>query len=201
MNTEMNVVVMLIFLVLSALALGAALMVVLVRNLIHAALWLIATFFAVGALYLLMEAEFLGVVQILVYVGAISILILFAIMLTRNIDQGQQFYRRWWLGLVAAGLLFGVVLAPTLLGANWSLTNNPQMGIAGVPELGRALVSEYLIAFELAGLLLLVGAIGAIVIALEERRSRRRVLTLAEEYAARNQEPKAEALGEQTKEP
>ncbi len=73
---------MIIFLLLSALILGSALAVVMVKNLIHSALWLIASFFGVGALYLLMEAEFIAVVQVLVYVGAISILILFAIMLT-----------------------------------------------------------------------------------------------------------------------
>ena len=77
----MNILIMVIFLVLSAFTLVAGIMVVTVKNIIHSALWLIASFFTVAAMYLLMEAEFLAIVQVLIYVGAISILILFAIML------------------------------------------------------------------------------------------------------------------------
>jgi NADH-quinone oxidoreductase subunit J len=81
----MNVLIMIIFFVLSAFTLAAGLMVVTVKNIIHSALWLIGSFFSVAALYLLMEAEFIAIVQVLIYVGAISILILFAIMLTRHV--------------------------------------------------------------------------------------------------------------------
>jgi NADH-quinone oxidoreductase subunit J len=113
----MDTLIQVVFFAISALILGAAVMVVVVKNLIHAALWVTASFLGVAALYLMMEAEFLGVVQVLIYAGAISILILFAIMLTRHVtgEGVRQLYERWWMALLVAVLLFGAVLAPQLL--------------------------------------------------------------------------------------
>jgi NADH-quinone oxidoreductase subunit J len=192
----MNLLIMIIFLLLSALILGSALAVVMVKNLIHSALWLIASFFGVGALYLLMEAEFIAVVQVLVYVGAISILILFAIMLTRHVTgEGiRQLYRRWWVALLVAAALFGLLIVPTVTNYNWQVAE-PQadqpVSIAAAVEIGKAFMGEYLLPFELASVLLLVALIGAIVIAFEERSRRRKVLTLAEEVALRQQQTPA----------
>jgi NADH-quinone oxidoreductase subunit J len=117
----MNVVIMIIFFLLSALTLAAGLMVVTVKNIIHSALWLIASFFSVAALYLLMEAEFIAIVQVLIYVGAISILILFAIMLTRHVtgEGVRQLYQRWWVALIVAGALFGLLIVPTVFNYSW----------------------------------------------------------------------------------
>lgn len=202
----MNLLIMIIFLLISALVLGSALAVVMVKNLIHSALWLIATFFGVGALYLLMEAEFIAVVQVLVYVGAISILILFAIMLTRHVtgEGERQLYQRWWVALLVSAGLFGLLLVPTLRNYAWK-TLVPQegqfTGIASAQELGRAFMSEYLLPFELASVLLLVALIGAIVIAFEERSRRRRVLTLAEEVALRKQQQEQAEAQAQVTEP
>jgi NADH-quinone oxidoreductase subunit J len=185
----MDLLIQIIFGLLTALIIGAAMMVVTVRNVIHAALWLIASFFGVAALYLLLEAEFIAIVQVLVYVGAISILILFAIMLTRHVSsEGERLLTsRWWLMAVIALGLFGAALLPTLVGHAWNVP--PPTGplgtpepLAGVEELGRGFVSEFLLHFEVAGVLLTVALIGAIVIAFEERSRRRRVLTLAEEH-------------------
>src|ERR671924_831633 len=118
----MNILIMIIFFVLSALTLVAGLMVVTVKNIIHAALWLIASFFTVAALYLLMEAEFIAVVQVLIYVGAISILILFAIMLTRHVtgEGVRQLYQRWWVALLVAAGLFGALIVPTVALYEWN---------------------------------------------------------------------------------
>ena len=118
----MNTLIMVIFLVLSAFTLVAGIMVVTVKNIIHSALWLIASFFAVAAMYLLMEAEFIAIVQVLIYVGAISILILFAIMLTRHVTgEGiRQLYQRWWIALLVAAALFGLLIAPTVAGYGWN---------------------------------------------------------------------------------
>ena len=115
---------MIIFLILSAFILGAAIAVVTVKNIIHSALWLIASFFGVAALYLLMEAEFVAVVQVLVYVGAISILILFAIMLTRHVtgEGVRQLYKRWWVALLVAAGLFGLLIVPTVFNFSWEGT-------------------------------------------------------------------------------
>ena len=192
----MNILIMIIFLILSAFILGSALAVVTVRNIIHSALWLIASFFGVGALYLLMEAEFVAVVQVLVYVGAISILILFAIMLTRHVtgEGVRQLYKRWWVALLVAGGLFGLLIVPTVYNFNWEGTSvqaEQPAAISSAVELGTAFMREYLLPFELASVLLLVALIGAIVIAFEERSRRRKVLTLAEEFALRQQQAQA----------
>ena len=192
----MNILIMVIFVLLSAFILGAGVAVVTVKNIIHSALWLIASFFGVGALYLLMEAEFVAVVQVLVYVGAISILILFAIMLTRHVtgEGVRQLYKRWWVALLVAAGLFGLLIVPTVYNYDWE-GGAPQAaqptGISSAVELGRAFMSEYLLPFELASVLLLVALIGAIVIAFEERSRRRKVLTLAEEFALRQQQAQA----------
>ncbi|MFN3371998.1 MAG: NADH-quinone oxidoreductase subunit J [Chloroflexus sp.] len=183
----MEVVVQIVFGLIALFILVAAAMVVSVRNVIHSALWLIACFFGVGALYLLLEAEFLAVVQVLVYVGAVSVLILFAIMLTRQISgEGvRQLTARWPVVLVVTVLLFATVMAPTLINQQWNVPPAPPLGtpepIAGPAELGRGFVNEFLIQFQVVGVLLTVALIGAIVIAFEERARRRKVLTLAEE--------------------
>lgn len=200
-------VIGLLFWVLSAVVLGSALMVVIARDVVHAALWLIASFAGVAGLYFLLEAPFIGVVQILVYTGAVSILVLFAIMLTRHgPERGALRFERWWIAaLVALGLFAGAML-PTI----WTpelrdpdtgaLTYWPQVErasqrapqaeggaapIAGAREIGVAFMHEYYLPFWLGNILLLVALVGAIVIAYEERARRRRVLTLAEEAELR----------------
>lgn len=193
----MQTLVQIIFVLNAALIIGAALMVVSVKNVIHAALWLITSFFGVGALYLLLEAEFLAVVQVLIYVGAISVLILFAIMLTQQLMRkaDQPLYRYWWVALLVSATLFAAIITPTVATQEWNIvppapavTPGEPTGIAGAVELGTAFVREYLLQFQIAGILLLVALIGAIVIAYEERDRRRRVLTLAEEVELRKRQ-------------
>src|SRR5690349_4815532 len=143
----MNVLIMVIFLVLSAFTLAAGIMVVTVKNIIHSALWLIASFFTVAAMYLLMEAEFLAIVQVLIYVGAISILILFAIMLTRHVtgEGVRQLYKRWWIALLVAAALFGLLIVPTVFNFNWEGTAvqaRQSTAISSVVELGTAFMRE-----------------------------------------------------------
>src|SRR6266508_4665593 len=97
-----------IFLIVGAATLGAALMVVTTRNLVHAALWLVATLFGVAVLYALLRAGFLAVVQVVIYIGAIAILFIFAVMLTRKDirDQGAQHNPNWWFGALLALVVF-----------------------------------------------------------------------------------------------
>src|SRR5512138_110095 len=96
------------FIIVALFTLGSGCMVVTTRNLVHAALWLVSTLFGVAVTYALLNASFLAVVQVVVYIGAIAILFIFAVMLTRKDmrDQGPQMNRNWWLGLVLAGLVF-----------------------------------------------------------------------------------------------
>ena len=212
----MNTVIQVIFFVLSALLLVSGVMVVVAKNIIHAALWVIASFAGVAALYFLLEAPFIGVVQVLVYAGAVSILMLFAIMLTRQVsgEATRQLFERWWVAAVVAAGIFVLVIVPTVLrpglpgpgGADdasvgWPRTDpaaaapvteeggGPATPIAGSLEIGRSFMREFLLPFEVASILLLVALIGAVVIAHEERTRRRRVLTLAEETALRRSRP------------
>ena len=92
-------IMQIIFLVVGAVILGSAFMVVTTGNLIHAALWLIVTLFGVAVLYALLNAGFLAVVQVVIYIGAIAILFIFAVMLTRKEmrDRGPQLNNAWWL--------------------------------------------------------------------------------------------------------
>jgi NADH-quinone oxidoreductase subunit J len=182
---RMDLVIQVSFALIALLILASAGLVVTARNIIHAALWLIACFFGVGALYLLLEAEFLAVVQVLVYVGAVSVLMLFAIMLTPHITQPDtaQLTSRWWAAGLLAVALFGTAIAPVLLNHVWPVL--PATALIGVADLGRAFVGPYVLHFQIVGVLLTVALIGAIVIAYEEQERRRRVLTLAEEFELR----------------
>src|SRR5512146_3162806 len=97
-----------IFLLVALFTLGSGFMVVTTRNLVHAALWLVATLFGVAVAYALLNAAFLAVVQVVVYIGAIAILFIFAVMLTRKDmrDQGPQLNANWWIGALLSVLVF-----------------------------------------------------------------------------------------------
>jgi len=157
-----------IFLVVAVVTLLAALLVVTTPNLVHAALWLILALFGVAATFVLLNATFLAVVQVVVYIGAIAILMIFAIMLTRRVmkDSGPQTNSNWiWaalLGLVLfAGLTFVLFNSGAADVSMSALVDDP------VVQLGKELVSPnaYVIPFELASVLLLAAMIGAIVVA------------------------------------
>lgn len=193
----MSWLIIAIFFALAALILTSAIMVVTAKNIIHASLWLISSFFSVGALYLLMEAEFLAVVQILVYVGAIAILVIIAVMLTPRIttENIRQLNSRWWATLAIVAALFGLLITPTVFFHEWNIVPPAQEGqtIASVRELGEGFMRQYLLPFEVASVLLLAALIGAVIIVFEERASRRKVLTLAEEVALRKRQKQAAA--------
>ena len=157
----------LIFIAISTLTIVAAIGVVTARNLFHAALFLVACFFGVAAIFLTLEAEFLGMAQILVYVGAISTLIIFAIMLSRNIARmaGSSLNVQWVVVAIGAVALF-VVLVVLLLQINWPVVQEAILPDA-IAELGKAFVNEYAVPFEVASVLLVVALIGAIILARE----------------------------------
>jgi len=159
------------FLVLAAVILGSALMVVTTRKMIHAAFWLVVTLFGVAALYALLNAGFLAMVQIVVYVGAIAILFIFAVMLTRKDlrDSAKALNDNWGWAALFAALSFGGLF---MLLRQW--TGFSQAGPADLPadmdmvtELGTALVSPdaYILPFEVASVLLLAALIGAVYVA------------------------------------
>ena len=144
-----------------------ALLVVLSRNLFHSALSLVGTLFGVAGLYVLLEAEFLAVSQVLIYVGGISTLITFAIMLTRGMMFGATSPNNRQAGTAAIVIitLFSV-LAGFLMQVPWTEAYlEIADGQAIIANMGRMFVNEYLVAFEMMALLLLVVLAGAIMLA------------------------------------
>lgn len=163
-----------VFLITAAVTLGAAVTVVTANNLVHAALALIAAFFGVAILFVLLQAGFLATVQVVLYIGAIAILIIFAIMLTRRVmqDSGPQTNQQWWLAALLSLALFAalwVVLqqVPALQQA----TGAQAIPNDSLVQLGAGFVDpdRYLLPFELASVLLLIALVGSIVIAGERQ--------------------------------
>ena len=163
-----------IFLLSAALIGVSALMVVTTRNLIHAALWLISTLFGVAVLFILLEAGFLAVVQVIVYIGAIAIMFIFAVMLTRKDmrDQGPQMNRTWWVGAILAVLTF---IGLFFLLNSWSgmsmVAKDIPTGFDAVVEIGNALTSPnaYVLPFEIASVLLVAALVGAVYVAFNRK--------------------------------
>jgi NADH-quinone oxidoreductase subunit J len=171
-----------IFLVIASLGVLSALGAVLARNLVHAALFLVAFFFTVACQFVLLEAEFLAAIQVLVYIGAVAILILFGIMLTRNI-QGDETTGGHWVRKVPAAIVAAAVLAVLVAGIRGESggRNRPawvamdqRPGAADprtatltsmAPAAGIELMTRYGLAFEIAGLLLTAAVVGAIALA------------------------------------
>jgi len=162
------------FLVVAFVVLGSALMVVTTGNLVHAALWLISTLFGVAVIFALLSASFLAVVQVVVYIGAIAILFIFAVMLTRKDmrDQGPQLNKNWWVGALLAVLTFGGLFS---LLQGWSGLSKTAAaipsGFDAVSELGNALTSPagYVLPFEIASVLLVAALVGAVYVAFNPR--------------------------------
>jgi NADH-quinone oxidoreductase subunit J len=154
------------FYIYAAVAVAGALGLVMAPKLIHAVLSLFATLFAIAALYLLLGSEFLAAMQLFVYGGAITVLVLFVLMLTRpGPERGHSGgrYATWFAVVVCVGLF--AVLASTVGGAAWSTIPEPARDTA---ELARILFSRYVLPFEVAGLTLTIALIGSIILAREE---------------------------------
>ncbi len=167
-------VLQVIFLITAVVTLGGAVLVVTVRNLIHAALWLILTLFGVAVMYGLLSATFFTVIQVVIYIGAIAILMIFAVMLTRRVKQeaGSSVNKGWWLAGLMSLVLFTALV---WMFSTWSgfQTTLPVMpaNVDMIKVLGTALVSPngYVIPFEIASVLLMAALIGAVVVAWERK--------------------------------
>jgi NADH-quinone oxidoreductase subunit J len=152
-----------LFVALGAVALGSGLLVVTTRHVVRAGLWLVVTLGAVAGLYLVLTAELLAWVQVLLYVGAVVVLLLFAVMLTRApIGASDDLDRPRWPGALVgggAGLGLAVLLADAY---RWARVGLPSPGTAEV--LGGDLFHTWVLPFELISVLLLAALIGAIVL-------------------------------------
>jgi NADH-quinone oxidoreductase subunit J len=165
------------FWIISGITVLGALLAVTLRNLVHCVLSLILFFLGIAAHYFLLRADFIGAVQILIYIGAVAVLILFAIMLTRNVT-GTEGPRevlgvKWWAGSAIAGVMAAILC--------WAVQHDslsrtlPAVEAARIPvaEIGRGFVGEWIVPFEIMAVLLTAALIGAVVIALEEILKRR----------------------------
>jgi len=163
----------LIFLVTAAVIIFAGVMMVSVRNLLHAALWLILVLFGVAVIFGLLEASFLAIVQVVVYIGAIAILIVFAIMLTHDaIDDTYKQSRRWIItAIISVIALGGILLALFTWPQGQALTTPLSGGSQDIGALGLALLDPegYLVPFEIASILLLAALIGGIYVGIEHK--------------------------------
>ena len=163
-----------LFLITAVVILASAMMVVTSRNLVHAALWLVASLFGVAMLYAQLNAGFMAVVQVVVYIGAIAILFIFAVMLTRREmrDKGPGLNKNWGIAVLVSLLTFGglAVLLSNWSGFSQSSADFPS-GFDAVGALGNALVSPdaFVLPFEVASILLVAALVGAVYIAYNPR--------------------------------
>jgi len=161
------------FVILGVLTLSSGIAAMMQRNLVHCALSLSITLAGLAGLYLQLDAQFVGFAQILIYVGAVAILIVFAILLTRENEPGSQsrYISNGYLGFGLALALFAVI--------GGAIVSSKTLGRGQVPapeatvrQLGDQLMTRYVLPLEVLGLLLTVALIGAVIIAMQEKESK-----------------------------
>ncbi|MXY46747.1 MAG: NADH-quinone oxidoreductase subunit L [Chloroflexi bacterium] len=175
-GTEASLLADIVFWVIAVSSIIAALAVVLLKDLFRAALFLIVSFLGVAGMFVLLRAEFLAVVQVLVYVGAISVLIIFAILMTRDVEEGSP-ANKFRLPMAIFSALFAAVAIYVAVSTNW---NTLELAIASgaiaeettakitevysntIPWIGRLLLRDFVLAFEVASVVLLAALIGAL---------------------------------------
>ena len=161
-----------LFWLLSVLALFSAIMVLVSRNPIHSVLWVIVVFFAISGHYLLLNAQFLAIVNIIVYAGAIMVLFLFVIMLM-NLNKETEPQRNIWMkffGVISGGLLLWIFISASRSAADIAgrtvETNTGDIGL--IQNLCKVLFSQYALPFEISSVLFLSAMVGAVVIGKKE---------------------------------
>ena len=169
---------MILFYVFAAVAVGASLLVIAQRNPVYSVLLLIASFGALSGLYVMLDAPFVAVIQIVVYAGAIMVLFLFVVMLLNAPQEDTDVDERLHLLVRSGAMKFGGCLAVALLAELvWALTRGggsgpfPGGATDSVAAIGRSLFTDYAFAFEVTSILILVAMLGAVVLAHRDRRS------------------------------
>lgn len=158
-----------LFFILAAVTLFSALMVITSKNPVYSVLWLIITFFTISGHYILLNAQFLAVVNIIVYAGAIMVLFLFVLMLM-NLTKDTEPQKSKWLklaGALAGGSLL-LVLVAALRGTEQQMAELNTGNIGLIQNLGKVLFTDYLVPFEISSILFLSAMVGAVVIGKRE---------------------------------
>jgi NADH-quinone oxidoreductase subunit J len=155
------------FIVIAIVTLAGALAAACLRKLIHAALCLVVAFLGLAAFYFLLGAEFVGLVQVFVYVGAVAVLIVFTILLTRREDEDAAAGFNWAGAIVALAVFAGLA---------WTILKTPSLSVAApgietltVKRIGDVLMTSYVWPLQCIGLLLTAALIGALVLVMEEK--------------------------------
>ena len=157
------------FAIIAVLTLASAVAAMSMRNLVHCVLMLMVTFAGLAALYLGLGAQFVGFAQVLIYIGAVAILIVFAILLTRGSEPPRQsiFSATWAVGGAVAALVFGLLSAMIL--SSRAVTHELRPApVLSVHDIGEQLMTKYVLPLEVVGLLLTAALIGAVIIAMHE---------------------------------
>ncbi|MBD2655056.1 NADH-quinone oxidoreductase subunit J [Synechocystis salina LEGE 06155] len=155
------------FLILAFLVIGAALGVVLLSNIVYSAFLLGGVFLSISGIYILLNADFVAAAQVLVYVGAVSVLILFAIMLVNKREDFSKIPGRWLRNLSTALVCTGIfaLLSTMVLITPWQINETGPFVENTLVTIGKHFFSDYLLPFELASVLLLMAMVGAIILA------------------------------------
>jgi NADH-quinone oxidoreductase subunit J len=166
-----------VFYLFSLVMIAAAVMVITVRNPVYAALFLVLTFFSAAAIWLLLEAEFLAIVLIVVYVGAVMVLFLFVVMM---IDVNLAPLKEGFISYLPVGVLVALAMAAELLAVLWArdrfgtemypVPEAAAQGFSNTAAVGERLYTAFLLPFEVAGIILLVAIISAIALTLRKRQ-------------------------------
>src|SRR5690606_19857268 len=167
-----------IFYILSAITLGSALMTILSRNPIHSAIWLVVCFFSIAGHYAMFNAQFLAMVHLIVYSGAIMILMLFTVMMM-NFNEEHKIKKKniVVLAAVISLCLIGYVVLASLLKAQ-PIIESGDYFVSGedyqsIKVLGKVLLEDYVIPFEMAAILLLVSMIGAVLLSKKDKNQKK----------------------------
>ncbi|WP_430614870.1 NADH-quinone oxidoreductase subunit J family protein [Flavobacterium sp. JP2137] len=163
-----------LFYILSTITIGSAALTILSKNPIHSAIWLVVSFFSIAGHYILLNAQFLGMVHIMVYSGAIMILMLFTIMLM-NLNISTEIQKPIVVKITAtvAFSLIGLFMISALMKANPIIETYKSSGedFQSIKVLGQVLLNEYVVPFEMAAVLLLLSMIGAVLISKKDNKT------------------------------
>jgi NADH-quinone oxidoreductase subunit J len=158
------------FAIIAVLTLASAVAAMSLRNLVHCVLMLTVTFAGLAAFYLQLDAQFVGFAQVLVYIGAVAILVVFAVLLTRSPEPPRQtiFSATWVVGVGIAVIVFGM-LSGLILSSRALTRGMPPPPEASARQIGDVLMTKFILPLEVVGLLLTAALIGAVIIAMHEK--------------------------------